>query len=78
MPAAGKYLKTSAKSVRAPGDLTKNHEGQVGMNRHWNFLVFVTLATAVATPALPQTVTSGVGLASGATSAASIPDFSGT
>ena len=48
------------------------------MNGHRNFLVFVTMATVVATPALTQTVTSGGGPAGGATSAASIPDFSGT
>jgi hypothetical protein len=42
------------------------------MNRHRNFLVFVTLATAVATPALAQTATPAVGPASSAT----IPDFS--
>jgi hypothetical protein len=34
-----------------------------------DFLLAVTLATAVATPALAQTVTSGVAPASGATSA---------
>jgi hypothetical protein len=48
------------------------------MNAHRNFLAFVTLATVVATPALTQTVASGGGPAGGATSAASIPDFSGT
>src|SRR6202163_1489025 len=48
------------------------------MNRHRNFLVFVTLATAVATPALTQTVTTGAAPASGATSAASIPDLTGS
>src|ERR1700681_1872124 len=47
------------------------------MNRRRNFLAFVTLATAVATPALAQTVTTGAGPATGATSAASIPDLTG-
>jgi hypothetical protein len=47
------------------------------MMRHRNFLLFIGLAVAVATPALGQTVTSGVGLASGVTKVAtSIPDFS--
>jgi hypothetical protein len=47
------------------------------MRRHRNFLLFIGLAVAVATPALGQTVTSGVGLASGVTKVAtSIPDFS--
>src|SRR5271169_3427094 len=43
-----------------------------------DFFLVVTLATAVATPALAQTVTSGVAPASGATSAASIPDLTGS
>src|SRR5450755_2150275 len=43
-----------------------------------DFLLVVILATAVATPALAQTVTSGVAPASGATSAVSIPDFTGS
>ena len=43
--------------------------------QRWDFLLVATLATAVATPALAQTVTSGVAPASGATSAASIPDL---
>jgi hypothetical protein len=43
-----------------------------------DFLLVVTLATAVATPALTQTVVSGVAPASGATSAASIPDLTGS
>src|SRR3984885_3149873 len=38
------------------------------MNRHGNFLVFITLATAVATPARAQTVAPATG--------AAIPDFS--
>jgi hypothetical protein len=47
------------------------------MNRHLNFLVFVTLATAAAMPALAQTATPLVGTASSTTNgAASIPDFS--
>ena len=46
------------------------------MHRQRNFLLFIALAAAVATPALGQTVTSGVGPASGETDgAASIPDF---
>jgi len=77
---AGKHLKNSAQFVLArerPGDLTENHERQVGMNRHRIFLVFVTLATAAATPALAQTATPVVGAASSATNgAASIPNFS--
>jgi hypothetical protein len=51
------------------------------MLRQRNFLLFmfIALAAAVVTPAPGQTVTSGVGPASGATNgAASIPDFSGT
>jgi hypothetical protein len=49
------------------------------MLRQRNFLLFIALAAAVVTPALGQTVTSGVGPASGVTNgAASIPDFSGT
>jgi hypothetical protein len=48
------------------------------MNTYLNFLVFVTLATAAATPALTQTATPLAGTASSATNgAASIPDFSG-
>jgi hypothetical protein len=47
------------------------------MRRQRNFLLFIALATAVATPVLGQTVTSGVGPTSGVTNgAASIPDFS--
>src|SRR5215470_4179775 len=47
------------------------------MRRQRNFLLFIALAVAAAKPALGQTVTSGVGPASGATnSATSIPDFS--
>ena len=48
------------------------------MRRRRNFLLFIALAVAVAVaaPVLGQTVTSGVGLAGGATNAASIPDFS--
>jgi hypothetical protein len=46
------------------------------MHRQRNFLLFIALAAAVATPALGQTVTSGVGPASGETNGAtSIPDF---
>jgi hypothetical protein len=47
------------------------------MNLRPRFLIAMTLAGAVATPALAQTVTSGAGPAGGATKgAASIPDFS--
>jgi hypothetical protein len=47
------------------------------MRRQWNFLLFIALSAAVATPALGQTVTSGVGQPGGVTnSATSIPDFS--
>ncbi len=47
------------------------------MTRYRNFLRFVALAVAVATPALGQTVTSGVGPAGGGTKDATlIPDFS--
>ncbi len=46
------------------------------MKRHRNFLLFIALVPAVATPALGQ-VTSGVGLAGGVTKdATSIPDLS--
>jgi hypothetical protein len=48
------------------------------MNRHRNFLVFVTLATAFATPALTQTVTTGAAPAGGANSTATIPDLTGS
>jgi hypothetical protein len=48
------------------------------MYRNRNFLVFVALAIAAATPALGQAIVPTVGLAdSGAHSPASIPDFSG-
>ncbi len=48
------------------------------MNMQRDFLLFVTLATVAATPALAQTATPLVGPASSATHrAASIPDFSG-
>jgi hypothetical protein len=47
------------------------------MRRQRNFLPFIALAAAVATPALGQTRTSWVGSATGVTdSAASMPDFS--
>jgi hypothetical protein len=47
------------------------------MRRHRNFLPFIALAVAVATPAAAQTITSGVGQADGVTKdAGSIPDFS--
>jgi hypothetical protein len=47
------------------------------MRRHRNFLPFIALAAAVATPALGQTGTSGGEPRSGETKdAASIPDFS--
>jgi hypothetical protein len=47
------------------------------MHRQRNFLLFIALAAAVATPALGQTVKSGVGPAGSVTNAAtSIPDFS--
>ena len=46
------------------------------MNRHGNFLVFVTLATTAALPALAQTVTPVAGPAGSATQgSASIPDL---
>jgi hypothetical protein len=49
---------------------------EVGMRRQRNFLLFIALAAAVVTPALGQSVTTGVGPASGAANgAASIPDF---
>src|SRR5262252_2895352 len=49
------------------------------MRRQRNFLLFIALPAVVAAPALGQTVTSGVGPASGVTNgAASIPDFSRT
>ena len=48
------------------------------MHRQRNFLLFIALAAAVATPALGQTATSGLGPARGETNAAtSIPDFTG-
>jgi hypothetical protein len=47
------------------------------MRSHRNFLLFSALAVAVATPALGQTETSGVGPAGGVTKGATlIPDFS--
>ena len=47
------------------------------MRRQRNFLPFIALAAAVATPALGQTVATGAGPASGETKGAtSIPDFS--
>ena len=46
------------------------------MRRQRNFLLFIALAAAVATPAVGQTVTSGSGLSGGEThGATSIPDF---
>ena len=51
-------------------------EGEVGMHRQQNFLLFIALAAAVATPALGQTVASGGGATVGVThSAAPLPDF---
>jgi hypothetical protein len=51
-------------------------EMEVGMRRQRNFLPFIVLAAAAVTPALGQTVTSGIGPPSGATKGAtSIPDF---
>ena len=78
MPTAGKHLNISANLCERLGDFKENHERQVGdMNRHRNFLVFVTLAMAAATPALAQTATPAPAPASSAThGAASIPDFS--
>jgi hypothetical protein len=77
--ADGRQASRDFSQIRASASvISKNHERQVGMNGHRNFLVFVTVATVVATPALTQTGTSGGGRAGGATSAASIPDFSGT
>jgi hypothetical protein len=46
------------------------------MHRQRNFLLFIALAAAVATPAVGQTVTLGVGPAGVTNSATSIPDFS--
>jgi hypothetical protein len=85
MPTADRHFKILAHCWRASvlarqrlGDLTENHERQVGMNRHRIFLAFVTLATVAATPALAQTATPVVGPASSATSGGgSIPDISG-
>jgi hypothetical protein len=49
------------------------------MSRQRNFLLFIALAVAVATPALGQSVTSGGGPASGLTNSATlVPDFSRT
>jgi hypothetical protein len=46
------------------------------MRRQRNFLLFIALAAAVATPALGETVTSRIGPASGETKGATpIPDF---
>ena len=46
------------------------------MHRQRNFLLFIAFAAAVATPAVGQTVTLGVGPAGVTNSATSIPDFS--
>src|SRR5579864_4290947 len=47
------------------------------MRRQRNFLPFIALAAAVATPALGQTATSAIGLGSGETNGAtSVPDLS--
>jgi hypothetical protein len=47
------------------------------MRRQWNFVLFIALAAAIATPALAQNPTSRVGPASGGTTGATpIPDFS--
>jgi hypothetical protein len=49
---------------------------EVDVHSQRNFLLFIAFAAAVATPALGQTVTSGVGPANGETNeATSIPDF---
>ena len=48
------------------------------MNRHRNFLVSISLATVVATPALTQTETTGAAPASSASSTASTPDLTGS
>jgi hypothetical protein len=49
-----------------------------GVQRRRNFALFIALAVAVTTPALGQSVTSGVGPARGETNeATSIPDFTG-
>src|SRR6202011_4154535 len=54
----------------------KTSNGEVGMRMQRNFLLFIALTAAVATPALGQTATSG-GPACGATKTATpIPDFS--
>ena len=50
----------------------------MNLQRRRDFFLVLTLATAVATAALGQTVTSGVATASHATSAASIPDLTGS
>src|SRR5712692_10279650 len=53
------------------------YDWEMSMNMQRDFLLFVTLATAAATPVLAQTATPAVGPASSAThGAASIPDFS--
>jgi hypothetical protein len=56
--------------------LMEDLKGRVGMHRQLNFLLFITLAAAVATPATGQTVTSEVGPPGVTNSATSIPDFS--
>src|ERR1043165_6437328 len=51
-------------------------ERDVGMHRQGNFLSFISLAVAIATPVLGQNTTSGVGPTTGVKSgASSIPDF---
>ena len=46
------------------------------MHTQRNILLFIALAAAVATPAVGETVTSGVGPAGVTKGATSIPDFS--
>jgi hypothetical protein len=54
----------------------KNIEREIGMHTQRNFLLFIALAGAFATPALGQTATSGGPVSVVATAATSIPDFS--
>ena len=68
-------LKGCSFSRARPTESMKKEESMNLQRR--DFLLGVTLAAAVAVPALAQTVTSGVATADGTTGAASIPDLSG-
>jgi hypothetical protein len=79
-PPRGVFLVTTTLIARPAGGYLpdKAMKGELGMHRQRNFLLLVTLAAAVATPALGQAVAPTVGPAdSGTQGTVSVPDFSG-